>query len=129
MAKTLVDTNVLVAFYNETDALHEKAQKGLGLTEKPLFVHEYVAIESINVLMSRVSKAAADDLIDTFLNNADYELILSSENTFLTTSNEFTQGKSKQLSFVDSCLLTLSNEYEVLTFDDALNRAIKKRLA
>ena len=123
----IVDTSVLVAAFNEEDALHKRAVKVMDDCPKPFFLHEYVVLETATVLMSRINKQSADDFLDMTLTNADLRVLHSSAYLFLKTIDSFNESKNKQLSFVDSALLSLSGEYTVLTFDDALNRAIKKR--
>jgi predicted nucleic acid-binding protein len=53
----------------------------------------------------------------------------SSMPTLLLAIKSFTGSKTKQLSLVDAALVSLSQKYTILTFDDALNRAIKKQVA
>ena len=128
MAETLVDTNVFVAAFNGSDALHSRAVKALAAIERPYILHEYVALETATVLMMRVSKAAADIFIQGALHNAEFRLVLSSETGFQRTAKTFVLNRSK-LSFTDTALLALSSDYDVLTFDEALNRAIKRKAA
>jgi predicted nucleic acid-binding protein len=127
MARTLVDSSVLVAFYSEEDSLHERAKKALFSAERPFVVHEYIAIETITVLMQQLGKAAADIFVDTLLHNADYEMLYMFDTGFIFAASEFRKVKTKQLSFADSALLSLAEGYTVLTFDEALNRALKKK--
>jgi predicted nucleic acid-binding protein len=127
MTETLMDSNVLVAFFNEDDSLHEKALKVTLAAPRPLIVHEYVVQETATILMLRAGKVLADAFILTVLGNADFSILHSTAPTFLLTIKNFIGSKTKQLSFTDSALLALSKQYSVLTFDDALNRAIKKK--
>ena len=124
---TIVDTSVLVAAFNDEDALHKRAVKVMDDCPKPFILHEYVVLETATVLMSRINKQAADDFLDMTLTNADSRVLHSSAYSFLKTIDSFTESKTKQLSFTDAALLSLSDQYSVLTFDDALNRAIKRK--
>ncbi len=126
-SNTIVDTSVLVASFNEKDALHKRAVKAMDECPKPFIIHEYVLLETATVLMSRVDKQAADAFLHNALTNADSTVLHSSIPTFLLAIKSFIGNKTKQLSFTDSALLALSKEYAILTFDDALNRAIKKK--
>lgn len=127
MPETLIDSNVLVAFFHEDDSLHEKALKATFATPRPLIIHEYVMLETATILMLRAGKALADTFIRTVLGNADFSILHSTTPTFLLAIKSFMGSKTKQLSFADAALLALSPAYSVLTFDDALNRAIKKK--
>jgi predicted nucleic acid-binding protein len=127
MARTLVDSSVLVALYNEEDSQHEKAKKAFSTTQRPLVVHEYVAIECINIALKRTEKAEADIFLDILLHNSDYEILYAQDSGFLSAVAEFKKNKTKQLSFVDTALLSLADGYDILTFDETLNRAIKKK--
>ena len=42
----LVDANVLVAVANASDSLHERAVAAVLSAEKPMYVPEYVAVET-----------------------------------------------------------------------------------
>lgn len=125
--ESLVDSSVLVALFNEKDSLHDKALKIILTAPRPLVVHEYIFLESATVLMSRADKQIADSFIMNILTNADIKILHSSESIFLLTIKHFMENKTKQLSFIDAALLALSKEYTILSFDDALNKAIKKK--
>ena len=127
MPETLIDSNVLIAFFHEDDALHEKAVKLMLAAPRPLIVHEYVVLETATILMLRAGKSLADAFIRTVLGNADFSMLHSTTPTFLLGIKNFIGSKTKQLSFADAALLALSPAYSVLTFDEALNRAIKKK--
>lgn len=121
---TLVDTSVLVAALHTSDSLHEKAITALAEVEKPLLIHEYVALETATVLMIRAGKPKADAFLASVLAYEDFELLYSSETLFSATATAF-MAKNHKLSFADSALVSLSGTYEVLTFDKALIRALK----
>ncbi len=123
----LIDSSVLVAFFNEQDPLHGRALTTMLSAPRPLIIHEYIFLETATVLMSRADKKTADAFIHSMLTNADIKILHTSEAIFLLTIKAFTGNKTKQLSFADAALLALSKRYSILTFDDALNRAIKKQ--
>ncbi|MDB5237602.1 MAG: hypothetical protein JWL88_704 [Parcubacteria group bacterium] len=124
---TLVDSSVLVASRNNKDSLFNQAIEALRSAEKPLILHEYVVLETATVLMTRAGKPLADTFVNNVLGNADFQLLRSSEADFISTIEAFTQTRTK-LSFTDVALLTLSSQYTILTFDKALERAIRKRV-
>jgi predicted nucleic acid-binding protein len=127
MEPVLIDSNVLFAAFSADDSLNKRAIKAMAECPKPFIIHEYVVLETATILMLRASKALADAFINTVLKNADFSILDSSSPTFLLAIKGFLSNKTKQLSFTDAALLALSPKYSILTFDDALNRAIKKK--
>ncbi len=127
--ETLVDTSVLVAAFSNSDSLHEQGVKALTDCRQPLIIHEYVLLESATVLMSRVSKQVSDTFLTSIITSASVQILYSSPTHFFGTLHSFLGSKTKQLSFVDAALLSLADQYQVLTFDDALQRAITKKKA
>src|SRR3989344_5333982 len=122
----LIDSSVLVAYFNDEDALHGRARELLPSVARPLCIYEYVVLETATVLMTRASKSLADSFIRVVFGNADFQLIFSSEISFVVTTETFLASRSR-LSFTDAALLALSREYDVVTFDKALERAIKRQ--
>lgn len=125
---TLVDSSVLVASKNQKDALHTRAVTALKNAELPLIVHEYVLLETATVLMIRANKTTADEFVRQMLGNAAFSILFSSQIPFFAAAKTFVTERGK-LSFTDAALLSLSGLYPVLTFDDALTKAIKKKAA
>jgi len=124
MEGRFIDASVLVAAFVVDDGLHERALKELALVPRPFLIHEYVALETATVLGMRYGKDIADTFMEAVLHNADFELVPSSVAFFRETAGVFIENK--KLSFTDAALLALSSEYQVVTFDEALGRAIKK---
>ncbi len=125
---TLVDSSVLVAAKNKNDTLHDRAVEALAKAELPLIVHEYVVLETATVLLNRASKDVAETFIQQVLKNASFSLLFSSQLSFLAAASSFIKSTSK-LAFTDATLLALSDIHTVLTFDETLAKAIKKRAA
>ena len=126
MAESLIDSNVLVGAANTADALHARAVKMLLECPKPVVIHEYAILETAAVLMNRADKQTSDAFLRGVLQNADVKILWSSRETFLAGMTEFLDTKAK-LSLVDSTFLALSGEYDILTFDEALIRALKRK--
>jgi predicted nucleic acid-binding protein len=124
--ETLVDSSVLVGAANSQDSLHARAVRALSECTPPIVVHEYVILECAAVLMTRADKQTADTFVKGVLQNKAIRVMWSSVPVFLSATEEFLSTKAK-ISLVDSTLLALSSEYKVLTFDEALNRAIKRK--
>ena len=126
---TILDSNVWIAFLNESDSQHKKAEKVFNVILLPIGMPEYIIAEVASVLAMRASKTIADKFIDIALDNQDIQIIFSSRSFFTGAMESFKNSKQKQLSFVDSVLLYLSQNHEIITFDENLRKAIaaKKR--
>ncbi|PIR83552.1 hypothetical protein COU18_02610 [Candidatus Kaiserbacteria bacterium CG10_big_fil_rev_8_21_14_0_10_51_14] len=123
---TIADTSVLVAALSDDDALHSRGVGALRDAGKPIYVPEYVVIETVTVLAVRLAmKDSADDFIHALFHNRDLRLIPSSPAFFIAVTRYFLLTK-KRLSFVDCALATLAREHTVLTFDKALAKAIRE---
>jgi len=126
---TLYDTNVWVAYFNRDDSLHAKAAKLFAEHEQRtrIALPEYVALEVATVLAVRRGKAEADHFLDYALDNEQIEILFSSPSTFQAAVRAFQKQPSKALSFVDAALIVLGKEHTVITFDKALQKALKAK--
>lgn len=125
---TILDTNVWVAYLNTGDAQHAKAARLLAKHAwTQLVIPEYVIVETTTILAQRASKQTADRFLEYVLDNRDVTVLFAYRELFDQAVLAFQRQRSKRLSFVDTALLTLANEYKVITFDTALARAIKQR--
>ncbi|NBD73714.1 PIN domain-containing protein [Patescibacteria group bacterium] len=120
----VLDTNVWIAFLHEEDSQHAKAKRLLKDATAPVVVPEYVLLEVVTVLRHLRRHEEANRFI---------EQVLDDSGTFLPANAlayevaEMLPNVPKHLSCTDVALLALSRDYEVLTFDSALARAIKGR--
>lgn len=122
---TIVDSSVLIASLHEGDSQHAKAVAALRVAERPLIIHEHIALETATVFMRQAGKAVADSFIRAVLSFKDFALLPSTDGLFVSSANEFLASKNK-LSPVDCVLLCLSSYYTILTFDEVLQKAIKR---
>ena len=123
---TIADSSVLVSAFNIEDSQHKKGLQDLSDSSKPILVSEYVAIETTGVLSLRSSRHIAMEFIKVLLERRDLQLIRTSQDFFYLVSAYFVQAKL-QLSFVDCSLVLLSRDFDILTFDRTLEKAIKAR--
>lgn len=123
----IFDTNIWVAYLNTADSQHAKATK---LFEKhsqdQLAIPEYVILEVSTILAQRASKQIANQFLDFALDNENIAVLFANRELFDNTVAAFQQQRSKRLSFVDTALVALAKEHQVITFDKALNRALKQ---
>ena len=119
----MVDTNVLVGAFNESDSLYQKANRAWdSITGPMIFTNELIA-EILTVLRMRTS----EEVVKMFLEilQRDPRVILLGDKHFTETLVAFSNSGYKKLSFVDIQLVILSKKYEIITFDKELEKAIK----
>ena len=123
----IIDSNIWIAFFNESDSQNEKAIKLLENVKLPVAITEYVVLETCSVLANKASKKIADKFLEEILDNQDVTLLLSDENYFWEVISRFKKTPEKFFSFVDISLLCLSKQYEIISFDKKLDNEIKRK--
>jgi predicted nucleic acid-binding protein len=122
----VVDSSVLISFYNSDDTQHEKALNFFEkLTDYSLIIHPYVIQEVSTVLTYRTDISRAQKfLLDT----------LNSENIFIPNVDtrrdmEYFQKLNKKISFTDSALIRLAKELgaELVTFDKQMMSLLRQK--
>lgn len=121
----ILDSSVWVALFSERDSQYHKALK-IAPSFKSVAITEYIVLETSTLLFAKAGKETAEKFFEYALNNKEVELLFSSQDMFYGTLQLFRKAKDKKLSFVDTSLLYLSSEHEVITFDKELGKAIKK---
>ena len=121
----IYDTNVWVAYYDEDDATHRRAERLIDSTTDNIVLPEYVCVELCTVLKHKVDQERATLASEMLLENNDI-VLLPSSGYFHSVVELFRSYTEPHLSFVDVSLLLLSKEYQVVTFDKKLERAIKQ---
>ena len=123
---TILDSSVFVALYNESDSQHQKAVR-LSASISDIALSEYILLETCTLLLAKAGADVAERFLEYSLDSADVTILFSSPDFFRGTAHLFRRLKNKKLSFVDVSLLLLSKSHEVITFDRALEKAIKER--
>lgn len=124
----LFDSNVWIAHTRPSDSLYKKAVAQFAALkhDEMVALPEYVIAEASSVLLIREGRQAANAFIENVLDNERFEIIYSTRQSFIDTVQLFTK-QTKKLSFVDSHLLALSDQYEIITFDKDLASCLKKQ--
>jgi predicted nucleic acid-binding protein len=122
----IFDSNIWISYLFVEDSLHDKAKVFFETRKVKVFIPEYVVGEVCSVLLIRSGKDLADQFLQMLTNNEDVRILYSSQSLFQSTVQLFQKLSTKQLSFIDTALLSLSQEYTVYTFDKNLEKAIKK---
>ncbi len=121
----VIDTCVWVSAFNEYETDHIKAQNILADTEKNIVITDGLLSEILTVFKLRCSKKSLHRLIEILEKDARIILIRNAE-LFDSVYDYFIHTLSNKLSFVDTTLLMLAKEYEVITFDKELKKEIQK---
>ncbi len=121
----ILDTNVWIAYLNESDSLHRKAAILFSNISEQIIIPEYVLVEASNILAVRQSHAGAVNFLQLALENKEANILPSNPDFLSEITKFFCSHDWRGLSFVGSTLLYLSQTYTVLTFDKQLARAIK----
>lgn len=121
----VVDSSVWIALYNELDSQHDKAKK-LAISFSNVAIAEYVVLETCTILQNKAGIEAAEKFLAFALDNSDVTILHLSPEFFNKIAHTFRWLMHKKLSFVDISLLLLSESHEIVTFDKALTRTIKK---
>lgn len=120
--KIILDSNVWLAYFIEDDSQHDKAVVVFSNITETILMPEYVLLEVSTLLRSKKHNVKAVDFCRKMITNR--ETFLHSMPLVGETADTFCKRNDK-LSFVDTALLVLSKEYTVITFDKALQKAIK----
>ncbi|MEK9154153.1 MAG: PIN domain-containing protein [Patescibacteria group bacterium] len=122
----ILDSSVWVAFYNEADSQHAKAIR-LSASFSDIALPEYILLETSTLLRSKAGDEIAERFLKYSLENAEVSVLYSSRELLHETALLFRRMKNTKLSFVDVALLHLSRTHEVITFDTALEKAIRRQ--
>ncbi len=121
----VVDTSVIVAFYNKEDGMHERARQLLASAERGefgrLLLSEHVFDEAATLVLSRKGSKSALQLGEWLLGSS-FEIVFSDERSFKRAWELF--HKTDQLSFTDCFIVGLAGERKaaVLSFDSGFKK-------
>lgn len=122
-----VDTNALVAVFNEDDAHHEAATdilNGIGAGEYaygPLYTSRYVLSETATTLLYGIGHAQAVEAVATVRETSSINLIDVDQHRFDVTVQQFERYDDQSISFIDHMNATLADEHDIshiFAFDD-----------
>ena len=121
----IFDSNVWIGYFNTADTTHAQAVayfKKYG--DQTVVLTEYVLLEIATILKQKIGYAATNKIITTLLQTENIKLLPSSE-YFSATLTKFLEYKDKYLSFVDTSLVVLEDDFTVITFDKKLAVVLK----
>lgn len=124
MANFFIDTDVLVAINDKSDALHQKANKtwqalALKAEQYSVYTSTNVLLETLTIVSQRLGKKKAIQLLEELRSGA-FIVIHPSEETVLEAEKIFCQIKSKNISYADCLSFAIMREQKmklVFSFD------------
>ena len=121
----IFDSNVWIGYFNVSDTTHKRA---VAVFEKhsgqSIILTEYILLEVATVLKQQIGPVATSRIITALL-QTDTIQVLESPAYFQATLQQFLTTKEKHLSFVDTSLLTLADDFTIVTFDKKLAAALR----
>jgi predicted nucleic acid-binding protein len=121
----IFDSNVWIGYFNVNDTTHKRAGAAFEKHSKDtIILTEYILLELATVLKQQIGPVATSKIISVLLQTDTIE-VLESTAYFHATLQQFLTTKEKYLSFVDTSLVTLANDFTIVTFDKKLAAALK----
>jgi predicted nucleic acid-binding protein len=122
----VVDASVLIAYYHPSDAHFAAANAVIqdiatGRYGKALML-EYVFLETVTVLMSRLGQARAAVIGQSLVQSREMDFVPCSE-LFLDAFETFATPTGARLSFTDAAIVTIARHNDppyVATFDGGI---------
>jgi len=114
-----VDTNALVAVFNEDDAHHEVANDILDrigngdLAYGPLFTSRYVLSETATTLLVGAGHSEAVEALTSIRDSPSFNILNTVPEIFDQTADQFEQYDDQEISFVDHMNSVLADEYDI----------------
>ena len=120
----ILDSSIIVAFFRPLEELHETARKVIETSEHCI-IPDHVLAESLTVIKIRKGFEVAKNCSLFLTYNERFTIRPTSLLEFQNTLQFFT-GAKNNLSFIDTLLLTLSQQevIPVATFDQDLRQAL-----
>lgn len=127
----LIDTSILVAYWNADDSCHERALKVLQKVDQgvygPAFITDYIFDEAVTVARIKAGSKTAIELGDALLKS--FHVAKITEPIFHEAWRLF--QISRKLSFTDCTNIAAAEELDILsvaTFDSEFKRLKKLQI-
>lgn len=126
----LLDTSLIISFFNDQDVLHSKAVEKFKEFEKEnvrLAMSDYILNEAITVMLRRRGLEKSKEMLDFLLNYKRLEVFHLDERGFFEVIEQF-KNQTDMLSFVDCSILWMVkiHGFDFATFDKNLIEQIGK---
>ncbi len=123
----IIDSSVLVAFYNEKDVHHEKAVEIIKTLDKETsFISDYIINETISVALRKIGLKKAKGIAEFLMNKRNLIVTYTMQEDFKEIIEIF-KNQNDNLSFVDCHLMWMTKTLglEVASFDKNLLTKVK----
>jgi len=126
----LIDSSVIIAFFNKRDKNHRRAvdllKEAMTHNYGLIFTSDYVIDETVTYLLKRIRRADVAIRAGKFLlGNLEgfpdlFKIIFTNEDIFSRAWALFERLSKRGLSFTDCILLSIAKDYNlaIMTFDD-----------
>jgi len=114
-----VDTNALVAVFDEDDDHYESANavvdgiRAGDLAYGPVFTSRYVLSETATTLLHEAGHREAVRAVTSIQESPTFNVLAVTEPIFSRTVDQFAQYNDQQISFIDHLDAVLSDEFDI----------------
>jgi predicted nucleic acid-binding protein len=123
----ILDSSIWISYLDKDDSQHKKAVELMRkIGNSNLIVTEYILLEIVTVIKQKGNFETAWHFIKQ-VQEAGSLGFIPSEQYLENTISLFGESEKNKLSFVDLSLVALSSKYEVLTFDNNLQKILSAR--
>lgn len=122
----IIDSSVLIAFYNAADAQHSKALVAAkGIIDKTIYLHPFIIQEVVSVLTYKFGAIGTRGFINNILNSED---VITQSWVDVEEEINFFVHLDKKISLADSAIIRMSKDKNipVLTFDKQILSILNK---
>ncbi|MBD3389511.1 PIN domain-containing protein [Candidatus Micrarchaeota archaeon] len=126
----VLDTSLIISFFNNSDVFHSQAVekfKNFEKDKKRLLVTNYVLNEAVTVMLRKANLTKSKELLEFLLEYKNMEIFHIDADGFMEVVKTFKNQKS-YLSFTDCSLLWMAKYYgfKIETFDKNLDSELEK---
>lgn len=122
----ILDSSVWIAYLHQEDSQYDKAIKTVDSLTDPVIVPVEVLSEVGTILKSKGREDLAKRFVSEVVSGQSIPLLVPDEDTVRRVASTFLSRSGDKLSFADTALLVLSQEYRIITFDKHLQKAIER---
>ncbi len=120
----LIDSNIFIAFWSETEELHEKAKNILmDINNRTIVIHPYIIAETTTVLSYKYGIEKSKDFLKYITTASNVKILPVS----ISFDIDLYSKNNKKISFIDMTLIGLAKEYGyvLVTFDKQMIKVSK----
>ncbi len=129
LVKVFLDSAYVIALLSSTDKYHQQAEKlaeQMEMKETKLVTTQAIVLEIGNALAKMRYRRAAIELIDSFIEDPNIEIVSLSQRLWERAINRFQERPDKEWGLTDCISFIVMEDYgltEALTTDNHFNQA------